>query len=101
MNVMHVEAKQGRADKDVTDLLVLLLSQGETILKQETASINIFVGRAPADLTGATRIRRQGERNIAGAYPGENAGQTCPAGRSRRQEGIAVGFVSAREWVWP
>ena len=44
MNVMHVEAKQGRADKDVTDLLVLLLSQGETILKQETASINTLLG---------------------------------------------------------
>ena len=44
MNVMHVEAKQGRADKDVTDLLVLLLSQGETILKQEAASINTLLG---------------------------------------------------------
>ena len=40
MNVMHVETKQGRADREVMDLLVLLLVQGETSLKQEAASIN-------------------------------------------------------------
>ncbi len=43
MNVMHVEAKQGRADKEVADLLVLLLGQGETSLKQEAAGINVLL----------------------------------------------------------
>ena len=38
-----VEAKQGRADR-VTDFLVLLLSQGETRLKQEAASVDTLVG---------------------------------------------------------
>jgi leucyl aminopeptidase len=44
MNVMQVEARQGRADQEVTDLLVLLLSQGDTIFKQEAASINTLLG---------------------------------------------------------
>src|SRR5688572_19332213 len=43
MNVMHVEAKQGCADKEVADLLVLLLGQGETSLKQEAAGINVLL----------------------------------------------------------
>jgi leucyl aminopeptidase len=50
MNIMRVEAKQGRVDTETTDALVLLLCEGEGLPKEDGAILDRVLGGALREL---------------------------------------------------
>jgi leucyl aminopeptidase len=50
MNIMRVEAKQGRVDSETTDALVLLLCEGEGLPKEDGAILDRVLGGALREL---------------------------------------------------